>query len=55
MSDSISAVIKKLEGDLTEEEYLIEVGKVQERLRILDILLHTLDLQDYQKVREAIK
>lgn len=55
MSDSIKAVISKLEGNLTEEDYLVEVGKVQERIRILDILLHTLDLEDYQKVREAIK
>ncbi len=55
MSDSIRAVIGKLEGNLTEEDYLVEVGKSQERIRILDILQNYFDQETYEAIRKEIK
>jgi len=55
MSDSIRAVIGKLEGKLSEEDFLVEVGKSQERIRILDILQDTLDADTYEEIRKENK
>ena len=55
MSDSIRAVIGKLEGKLTEEDFLVEVGKSQERIRILDILQEYFDQETFEAIRKEIK
>lgn len=55
MTDSIRAIINKLEGKVTEEDFLIQIGKEQERIRILDILPNSLDGETLERLREAIK
>ncbi len=66
MSDKISDVIGKLEtmtarealdkGQITEDEYFIEYGKVREQIRIIDALMNSdLDSITVHKVRKLIK
>jgi len=66
MSDKISDVITKLEtmtmrealdkGQVTEDEYFIEYGKVREQIRIIDAVMNSdLDEAIKTEVRKIIK
>ena len=66
MSDKISDVITKLEtmtmrealdkGQVTEDEYFIEYGKVREQIRIIDAVMNSdLDPAIKTEVRKQIK
>ena len=66
MSDKISDVITKLEtmtmrealdkGQVTEDEYFIEYGKVREQIRIIDAVMNSdLDPAIKTEVRKIIK
>jgi len=66
VSDKISDVITKLEtmtmrealdkGQVTEDEYFIEYGKVREQIRIIDAVMNSdLDEAIKTEVRKIIK
>lgn len=66
MSDKISDVISKLKtitmrealdkGQVTEDEYFIEYGKVREQIRIIDAVMNSdLDEAIKTEVRKIIK
>jgi len=66
VSDKISDVIAKLEtmtmrealdkGQVTEDEYFIEYGKVREQIRIIDAVMNSdLDEAIKTEVRKIIK
>jgi len=66
VSDKISDVITKLEtmtmrealdkGQVTEDEYFIEYGKVREQIRIIDAVMNSdLDPAIKTEVRKIIK